>query len=366
MSQEHFVTIGTGIETRALLERLEQHPELWAQTPRERYPGSAHAQVQSIPIRWVPLPQEDLQAAVLASNLELERVSRALVEQVLGSTEAVDYPAAQILMPEIGDAVMDTLAGAGYVGEIGHVHLTRLPPGGSIAKHADEGLYSELYDRFHLCLQGDAGNVFECGGVTIRPEPGEAFWFNHKLEHQVRNEGATERIHLIVDAIAPDFTRRRGLYFQAERPSDCFEEVKPLLELHADELRHYRDIPLEPDWAAYQAMEDRGELRAFSARDCGRLVGYAVFFVRPNHHYRSSLQAHQDILYVHPAYRTGTTGLRLIWLAEKRLAAQGVQVVYHHAKRTNKTGELLGRLGYDLVDEIWAKRLDAADKKKGR
>jgi hypothetical protein len=35
-----------------------------------------------------------------------------------------------------------------------------------------------------------------------------------------------------------------------------------------------------------------------------------------------------------------------------------VQVVYHHAKRTNRVGELLERLGYELVDEIYAKRLE--------
>jgi GNAT superfamily N-acetyltransferase len=83
-----------------------------------------------------------------------------------------------------------------------------------------------------------------------------------------------------------------------------------------------------------------------------------IFFLRPNMHYRRSLQAAQDVLYLHPDYRRGMAGVTLIRVAETRLRAEGVQVIYHHAKRTNRVGELLERLGYEHVENVYAKRLD--------
>lgn len=348
----NFMRIATDLEVEPLLVRLAQHPDLWKQGPRETYLGSAHREAHSINIRWVQ--------------------SAESVEAVLNSTEAVDQPAAKNLMPEIGEAVMSVLERVGVIGKLGHVLLTKLAPGAKIAPHVDEGAYSELYDRFHVCLQGGVGNSFRCGGEVFYPAPGEIFWFNHKREHSVQyfgveGEPTPDRIHLIVDVMAPDYTRLRGLYYQAETDVlPVIEEAAPLLELHKAELAHYPDIQLEVDVKAYAALQAAGQLRCYTARDCGRLVGYALFFVRPNHHYRGSLQAWQDVLYLHQDYRRGRVGITLIRVAETRLRAEGVQVVYHHAKRTNKTGELLGCMGYELVDEIWAKRLDVAEKMKRR
>jgi N-acetylglutamate synthase-like GNAT family acetyltransferase len=64
------------------------------------------------------------------------------------------------------------------------------------------------------------------------------------------------------------------------------------------------------------------------------------------------------VLFLHPEHRSGFAGVRLIQYAEKQLKTLGVQVVYHHAKRTNRVGELLERLGYEFVDGLYAKRLD--------
>ena len=333
-----FKRVVTGFDAAPLLARLEAAPELWQTGPRETYPGSAHVQAQSIPIRWVPQAPSP--------------------EAVLNTPESIDYPAAAQLMPEVGEAVMSVLERLGPIGDLGHVILTRLPPGSSITHHQDEGVYADLFDRFHLCLQGDPGNTFECGGETYHPQPGEIFWFNHKRPHSVHNAGAIERVHLIVDVMAPNYTELRGLYYQPERVSDLWEEALPLLQKHWREIAHYQDIELKPDVETYAKLEAAGQLRCYTARDCGRLIGYVVFFVRPNPHYMESLQAVQDVLFLAAEFRKGTTGLRLIRYAEQKLKAEAVQVIYHHAKRTTRFGQLLEHLGYELVDEIYAKRLD--------
>ena len=136
------------------------------------------------------------------------------------------------------------------------------------------------------------------------------------------------------------------------------EELHPLLEAHWREIAHFQDILLEPDWEFYAAMQELGRLRFYTARDGGRLVGYCVFFVNPNRHYKSSLQAAQDILFLHPGYRNTGNGRALILFCDAQLRAEGVQAVYQHIKSAHDFSALLTSVGYDLVDLVYAKRLD--------
>ena len=295
-----------------------------------------------IVIRWADLGEDEDPAEAIFRNLD-----------------SIDWPYALELMPEIGEAVMAVLECLGDIKRLGRVVLTKLPPGGIIAQHTDEGLYADYHDRFLLCLQGDSG--FKCAGQVLHPEPGEVFWFNHKREHSAWNAGTEDRIYLVLDAMAPHFTRLRGVCYQAERASDIWEEIQGLLQAHYEEIAHYQDIPLDPDQEAYMAAEAQGQLRVYTVRDTTKLVGYGVFFVKRNIHYRSSIQAVQDILFLSPEYRKGRVGVRLIQHAEKALAAEGVQAVYHHVKRTNQVGRLLARLGYELIDEVYGKRLDQGE-----
>lgn len=149
---------------------------------------------------------------------------------------------------------------------------------------------------------------------------------------------------------------------QLEHFETCWDEMTALFRGHYEEIAHFKDIELDPDAQAYAELAATDHLRIFTVRDEGALVGYAMFVVRRNPHYRGSLTAVQDVLYLKPEYRRGMTGVRLLRLSERSLAAEGVQVVYHHVKRTNRVGELLERLGYELTDQLYAKRLD---KKKG-
>lgn len=143
--------------------------------------------------------------------------------------------------------------------------------------------------------------------------------------------------------------------YQREAVADVLDEIKPLLELHWREIAHYQDIELDPDYEFYRSTP---AVRVFTARDSGILIGYGVFFVSQNKHYRQSKQAVQDILFVHPEYRGTMVGFRLIRFCDKQLKDEGCQVVYHHMKQAHQFGPLLERAGYELVDLIYGKRLD--------
>lgn len=148
--------------------------------------------------------------------------------------------------------------------------------------------------------------------------------------------------------------------FAQERAGPIFDEIKPLLRSHFEEIAHYRDIPLAPDYARYFKAEEHGQLRIYTARMDGVLFGYAIYFVRPSLHYRTSLQAQQDILYLAPEYRQGGRGRALIEFADNALRAEGVQVVIQHVKHRPELnfGPLLKRIGYEFMDELWTRRLD--------
>ncbi|HEX5461882.1 MAG TPA: GNAT family N-acetyltransferase [Steroidobacteraceae bacterium] len=136
--------------------------------------------------------------------------------------------------------------------------------------------------------------------------------------------------------------------------------IEQLLERHYQEIAFYKDIPLEPDWDAYARIEAAGGLRIFTARVAGELIGYCAYLISRNPHYKSSQQAKQDVLFVLPKHRHARFGAHLILFSERALRAEGVQVTYQHSKASEDLDmtALLERLGYELVDTIWAKRLD--------
>jgi len=151
------------------------------------------------------------------------------------------------------------------------------------------------------------------------------------------------------------------LCFQRERADDLWGEILPLLHEHKNEIAFYDDIDLNVDQVFYYTAELSGLLRCYTARlpPLGVLIGYAIFFVKRSPHYRDSLQASQDVLFVTKPHRHGRVGLQLIQYSEEQLRAEGVQVIFQHLKvSTPETIALFHKLGYEDIDLIVGKRLD--------
>jgi GNAT superfamily N-acetyltransferase len=338
-----FARLATDLPVVPLLKKLEQHPGLWQEiTARQTTPGSPHHDTECIFLRWCP---------------------EQTVEAAFYQLETIDYPATKLLMPEAGDvflALMEILGKEyrGPLADYGRVIITKLKAGGKIDTHMDEGKYADRYDRFHICLQSDLGNLFAVGGHGCWMQPGEAWWFNHKRPHWAENTSERERIHMIVDVAVPAFRSQRGFYVQRERAEDWGEEGLPLFERHREEISQYQDIPLNVDLNWYIEADRLGHLRCYTARLNGDLIGYAVFFLSHNRRYMTSYQAVQDVLFVVPEHRHGRVGLQLIRHAEDALRAEKVQIIYQHSKANREEGKLFEKLGYELVDFIHAKRLD--------
>lgn len=134
----------------------------------------------------------------------------------------------------------------------------------------------------------------------------------------------------------------------------------PLLQKHYVEIAHFQDIELKPNFQRYMDIDKAGALRTFTARDeLNKLVGYAVFFVQPAIHYMLSLQACQDIVYLEQSKRGLGIGREFIEWCDLQLKKDGCEVVYHHVKQKHPAlGSVVESLGYELVDLIYARRLN--------
>lgn len=134
-------------------------------------------------------------------------------------------------------------------------------------------------------------------------------------------------------------------------------EMEPLLKAHYLEIAHYQDIELDVDWQNYFTIQNMGMFRAFTARDgSGKLIGYNCFFVKQNLHYRKSLQAANDVIFIDKAHRG--FGAKFIDWCDQMLRAEGVQVVAHHVKAAHDWSPMLERMGYEFQDKIMTRRLD--------
>ncbi len=160
-----------------------------------------------------------------------------------------------------------------------------------------------------------------------------------------------------------------GLEFQREKfTAKLAAELLPLMKAHYEEIAHFKDIPLDPDFEQYIALEQAGLFRAFIIRadgiakiegfEPGAIVGYAGFFVRKNIHYKGSLQASQDVIFVHEKFRHAGVGGEFINFCDEELQEEGVEAIYHHVKVAHNFGPLLKKLDYEEVDVIYGKRLN--------
>lgn len=182
-----FELLSSGLDVEPLNEALKRQTELWDEvTGRQDYPGSAHKDTKAIFLRW-------------CKGLD--------VQSAFTEIPAFNFPAMGKLK-EAHNLINEITSRAGAK-ELGRILIVNLRSGGAITPHADEGVYADYYERFHLVLHSESGNIFKCDGEEVEMKTGELWWFNHKECHEVVNKSQSDRIHLIIDAVAPTFRRER-------------------------------------------------------------------------------------------------------------------------------------------------------------
>lgn len=146
--------------------------------------------------------------------------------------------------------------------------------------------------------------------------------------------------------------------FQREQYSnELVQEMMPLWHAHHAETSDILYGPLDPDMRSYELSALAGLIRIYTVRVAGKLQGYQVFFVSHHPHSKESIQAIQDILFIHPSVRKGLIGYRFIRWCGNQLQNEGVNIVHQRISARNDFGRILTRMGYVLEDLTYSKRL---------
>jgi hypothetical protein len=143
--------------------------------------------------------------------------------------------------------------------------------------------------------------------------------------------------------------------YQHEKFNDYFEEAKDLLQKHYEEIAERTDvIKLDPDVDRYNALEQNGMLETHTIRDNGVLIGYSLWFVSYNIHYKQSLVASSDVLYIAPNYRKGMIGVKFIKWTTEEIKKRKPQKIVFHVKPFMDYGHLLERQGANYFEKLYS------------
>lgn len=145
--------------------------------------------------------------------------------------------------------------------------------------------------------------------------------------------------------------------YQRELFNDVIEEMKPLLELHYEEVCFYKDkLDLNPDYHLYEVLESVGALHLFTARtEEGELVGYIATLIQKNLHYSDHIYAVNDVIYVDEKHRHTEVASTMISKLEEELKTFGVSVMTFHMKTFKTFETLMKSLGFEKQEFMYGK-----------
>jgi len=347
---KHFTRIPFDFDPAQALQELDVLPDLWKQiTARQDFPGSDHKDTETIYLRGPA--KLDVPADYMAVG------------------NAVDYLDNIEALPACEALLRDALATIGAT-ELGYVMVVKLKAGGEVTPHIDEGPYSDHFTRFHLVLSTNDRCKFSVWPELCRMKAGELWQFDHKSLHAFINNGDTDRIHIIFDAVpAPTLAvciTGRGTdtlpgMFEVRRSSvhEMLSNGQELFAQHWDEIARNKDVMvLKPDEAAYRRMEEAGSLLILAAVKAGRIVGYSVNFILRHPHYADLMVCQNDLLFIDQAHREGGAGIRLMRRTEQEGKKRGCRLMLWHAKEGTPLAAMLPRMGYGVQDVVFSKQLE--------
>ncbi len=102
------------------------------------------------------------------------------------------------------------------------IRLLNLKPGSVINEHTDYNLgYEDGVFRIHIPITTNNKVQFFINAQEVKMCPGDCWYGNFNLPHSVRNDGETDRIHLVMDCLRNDWSdtlfAQCGYNFEVEK-----------------------------------------------------------------------------------------------------------------------------------------------------
>lgn len=146
---------------------------------RTSHPRSPHREVSDIWVRYNPI--ENFKG-------DMQKFNEEHIAQW--------YPVADII-PEavrISIEVFKEMRGL----SLGAVLITRIPPGGQVYPHIDQGWHARTFEKFAVQVKGNDRQAFHFERESLSALPGDLYWFDNAYSHWVTNDSDEDRITLIV------------------------------------------------------------------------------------------------------------------------------------------------------------------------
>lgn len=159
------------------LQEALRKSDAWDLYPQRRIGDSPHSEMVDIWVRFADVSDGDM-------------------SKIGSAHESVWYPCSEFLanIKQISSAVCSFVGGE----YLGGVLITKLPPGGKIKPHIDNGWHAGEYDKFYLAVESPEGSAFCFEHDKIKAIPGEVYWFRNDVTHWVENNSESERISAII------------------------------------------------------------------------------------------------------------------------------------------------------------------------
>jgi hypothetical protein len=143
--------------------------------------------------------------------------------------------------------------------------------------------------------------------------------------------------------------------FSKEPPQPFTQDALELFEKHYDEIAERTDvIKLDPDLEKYDFLHKNNMLEIHTARDDGKLIGYSIWFVMNHIHYKKSITANSDVLYISPDYRKGILGMKFIRWTTEEIKKRNPQRIIFHMKPFLDYSAIVERLGAKYFEKTYS------------
>lgn len=150
--------------------------DVWGEQELRQQQFDVHNETRSILYVWT-----HPSSSYAAPDILINRHINALSEAVWASAERI----------------RNTFGGAS---RIVRLMLANVPPGGVIKPHFDNGNLKQIH-RCHHVITSNEYVEFNIDINTYNFKEGDVFEFNNQKLHSVKNNGSTDRIHLICDIL---------------------------------------------------------------------------------------------------------------------------------------------------------------------
>lgn len=148
----------------------------WLECTERQGAYASHRNTQSIQLIW---PVDN-------TNLETVAETKLYSRYIEFLKPTLEYFQKEVFVGSVNPKIMRLV-------------LTRLDPHSDIPVHTDHGYSLQSVHRCHIAIVTNADCIFTVGGEEKQMAVGDIWEISNTMPHQVDNNGATPRIHLMID-----------------------------------------------------------------------------------------------------------------------------------------------------------------------